>query len=220
MPSKYKAGVYKILNTISGKWYVGSSSFCFRRFNQHKTALRGGYHQNKHLQNSWIKYGEDAFKFEMVLFCEPKLIRFYEQLILDKLQPQFNQSKSAYAGIPIGATLTKEHKEKVGKASSKMWEDKEYRSKVTAAINLSMNDEECKKRSQRTKLLWENKEYREKAIASRKGKAYSKGYKCNPEQIENRRKAARISNMKRNYGDVWQQEYIRRYPEHLGDLNA
>jgi hypothetical protein len=80
--------------------------------------------------------------------------------------------------------------------------------------------EECQKKSDRVKALWATPEYRERAIAARKGNAYNKGYKCTPEQVENRKKAGRISNMKRNYGVAWQEEYARRYPEFVGDLDG
>ena len=82
------------------------------------------------------------------------------------------------------------------------------------------SDKERSMRSERTKKLWGDPEYRERAISVRKGKAYNKGYKCTEEQILNRKKAARISNMKRNYGEQWKDEYARRYPEHVGDLNV
>lgn len=84
----------------------------------------------------------------------------------------------------------------------------------------SYSDEECKRKSDRVRALWATPEYREKATAARKGKAYNKGYKCTPEQVENRRKAARISNMKRNYGEQWKVEYAKRYPEFVGDLDG
>ena len=80
--------------------------------------------------------------------------------------------------------------------------------------------EECQKKSERVKALWATPEYREKAIAARKGKAYNKGYKCTPEQVENRKKAGRISNMKRLYGCDWMVEYAKRYPEFIGDLDG
>lgn len=80
--------------------------------------------------------------------------------------------------------------------------------------------EECGKKSARVKALWATAEYREKAIAARKGKAYNLGYKCTPEQIKNRQRAGRISNIKRNYGLDWKEEYIRRYPEHSEDING
>lgn len=72
----------------------------------------------------------------------------------------------------------------------------------------------------KAKEVWARPGYREKVSAARKGIATNAGYKCSPEQVANRRKAARISNMKRNYGSGWQAEYLRRYPEHAGDLNA
>lgn len=85
---------------------------------------------------------------------------------------------------------------------------------------IAFTDEERKKKSERVKALWENPEYREKAVNARKGNAYNKGYKCTPEQIENRKRAGRISNVKRNYGDTWKVEYARRYPEFVGDLDV
>lgn len=88
------------------------------------------------------------------------------------------------------------------------------------ANGIAFSEDERMQRSERTKKLWADPSYREKAVNSRKGKAYSKGYKCTPEQTENRRKAGRISNMKRNYGAGWKEEYTRRYPEFAGDLNG
>ena len=87
-------------------------------------------------------------------------------------------------------------------------------------ITAVYSEKEIKNKSDRTKTLWANPEYREKAIAARKGKAYNKGYKCTPEQVENRKKAGRISNMKRAHGDDWKTEYIRRYPTYVEDLNG
>jgi len=85
---------------------------------------------------------------------------------------------------------------------------------------IAFTDEERKKKAERTKALWANPSYREKSINARKGNAYNKGYKCTPEQIENRKRAGRISNIKRNYGDTWKVEYARRYPEFVGDLDV
>ena len=88
------------------------------------------------------------------------------------------------------------------------------------ANGIAFSEDERLQRSERTKKLWADPSYREKAVNSRKGKAYNKGYKCTPEQTENRRKAGRISNIKRNYGEGWKEEYTRRYPEFVGDLNG
>lgn len=82
------------------------------------------------------------------------------------------------------------------------------------------SEETHAKKSAAAAALWKDPEYRARAVAARKGNAYCKGYKCTPEQVENRKRAARLSNMKRNYGVAWKEEYIRRYPEHAEDVNG
>ncbi len=74
------------------------------------------------------------------------------------------------------------------------------------------------KKSAAAAVLWKDPEYRVKAIAARVGKGGPIGFKCNPEQVANRKRAARLSNMKRNYGSSWKEEYVRRYPEHAEDV--
>lgn len=214
------AGVYRIQNSVSGKFYIGSSKNIRTRILQHKATLKRGKHQNQHLQNSWTKYGESAFAFTTVLICAPEQVRFYEQLLLDGLLPEYNQTTSAFSGIPIGSVLTEEHKAKVKKASKQLWQLPEYREKVTNAINAAMTTSERQLRSERTTKLWANPEYRELSVAVRKDHSWNKGYRCTPAQVENRKKAARISNMKRNYGEDWKKEYEKRYPEYIGDLNG
>lgn len=214
------SGVYAIENMVSGNTYIGSARLLRRRFAQHLTALKKQRHQNRHLQYAWNKYGAEAFKFRILFVCAPEAMQFYEQRCLDVLKPAYNQSKSAYSGIPVGAKLSVKHRNKIGAVSKQLWASNDYREKVTSAINQAMTEEEKNKRSMRTKVLWANPEYRAKAIQVRIGRSWNKGFKCNATQIENRRKAARISNMKRNYGDVWKQEYVRRYPQHSSDLDA
>ena len=76
------------------------------------------------------------------------------------------------------------------------------------------------KKSAAVAALWKTPEYHAKASAARRGNSFALGYKCTPEQVANRQKAARLSNMKRNYGAGWKEEYIRRYPEHAEDVNG
>jgi group I intron endonuclease len=214
------SGVYKIRNVTNGKIYVGSARVIKRRVSQHKVALKACKHQNSHLQHAWNKHGAEAFEFSIVLICAPEQLRFYEQRCIDYFAPAYNQSKSAYSGIPLGTVLTDEHKNKVRSASVANWKSLGYREKTVAAIRAAMDTDERAQRVKRTAALWADPEYRSKAVAVRQGNAYNKGYKCTPEQVENRRKAARISNIKRSYGVKWQEEYIRRYPQHMGDINA
>jgi group I intron endonuclease len=87
-----RSGVYQIRNTKNGKQYVGSSKDITRRFSEHRCELRKGKHHNKHLQNAWVLYGEDAFVFEIteLTACDQKILVEREQHYLDTLQPEYN----------------------------------------------------------------------------------------------------------------------------------
>jgi len=59
-------GIYKIINVINNKFYVGSAEDFTRRKRVHWWMLRRGTHANKHLQSAWAKYKEQAFTFVIV----------------------------------------------------------------------------------------------------------------------------------------------------------
>lgn len=59
-------GIYKIINVINNKFYVGSAVDLKRRKTRHFSELRTGKHNNRHLQAAWVKYGEQAFVFVVV----------------------------------------------------------------------------------------------------------------------------------------------------------
>ena len=59
-------GIYKIINILNNKFYVGSAVDLKRRKTRHFSELRKGNHKNGHLQAAWKKYGEQAFIFVVV----------------------------------------------------------------------------------------------------------------------------------------------------------
>lgn len=59
-------GIYKIINVVNNKFYVGSAVDLKRRKTRHFSELRNGKHNNRHLQAAWVKYGEQAFIFVVV----------------------------------------------------------------------------------------------------------------------------------------------------------
>ena len=63
-----KCGIYLIFNLVSGKRYVGSSINIYNRFHEHIHILKRNEAHNKHLQNSWNKYGEESFVFQVLEF--------------------------------------------------------------------------------------------------------------------------------------------------------
>lgn len=59
-------GIYKIINVVNNKFYVGSAVDFTARKRRHWWALRSQRHANKYLQAAWNKYGEESFKFLIV----------------------------------------------------------------------------------------------------------------------------------------------------------
>lgn len=89
----YAPGIYQIRNINTGQIYIGSSanrSGMGGRFAQHRLALRRKSHSNSRLQNSWNKYGEDVFAFEVIEFCQKNLTILREQYYIDNLNPYYN----------------------------------------------------------------------------------------------------------------------------------
>lgn len=67
-------GIYKIINVVNNKFYVGSAVNFSRRKTRHFSELRTGRHKNTKLQNAWNKYGERAFVFVAVEEVEDKAL--------------------------------------------------------------------------------------------------------------------------------------------------
>lgn len=59
-------GIYKIINVVNNKFYVGSAVNLRKRKSRHFSELRTGKHKNRHLLAAWNKYGEQAFVFVVV----------------------------------------------------------------------------------------------------------------------------------------------------------
>ncbi len=65
-----KPGIYRIVNLVNGKCYVGHTSNLKQRKNDHYKLLRHNKHKNNHLQDAWNLYGEINFIFEILEIIE------------------------------------------------------------------------------------------------------------------------------------------------------
>lgn len=89
--------VYRIMNMMTGHFYIGSTKKLSKRYHQHKEMLKSGIHKSKKMQEEYDKYGPDVFVLEVLLICNPKYLKYYEQQLLDELHHVFNTCKSAYS---------------------------------------------------------------------------------------------------------------------------
>ncbi len=71
-----RSGIYKIVNKINNKTYIGSAINLRHRWTDHRKHLRSGTHHSSHLQSAWNKYGEENFVFKII-----RVIHHKEMLI-------------------------------------------------------------------------------------------------------------------------------------------
>jgi group I intron endonuclease len=83
---KLKSGVYRILNMVNGKSYVGSSTDVKYRLWRHRHELREQRHENMYLQNAWNKHGENSFKLEILFYCDREHLLKREQEMIEYYQ--------------------------------------------------------------------------------------------------------------------------------------
>ena len=121
-------GIYSITCTINNIVYIGSTEISFkRRWKKHKQRLRHNYHENSYLQNSWNKYGEDNFKFEILEYCDILKQFELEQYYLDIRKPKYNFEAKV---IPFtGRIVPIEQRLKISKTLKKKYANGEIFSK-------------------------------------------------------------------------------------------
>lgn len=114
---KGKMGIYQIVNCINGKKYVGSSKDLYKRGCAHFRALKGNYHSNCYLQNTYNKYGKEIFKFEVLEFVKTIEELLSKEQYYIELYNVCNKDKGY--NLVVDATrniLSEESKKKISKA--------------------------------------------------------------------------------------------------------
>jgi len=71
-------GIYKITNIINGKFYIGSSVQIEIRIKNHFKLLEQNKHPNPYLQNSYNKYGKNAFIWSILELTNEENLRIIE----------------------------------------------------------------------------------------------------------------------------------------------
>jgi group I intron endonuclease len=59
-------GIYKIVNSVTGEVYVGSSRSVANRIQKHMNDMTDRKHENKSLEELWHRHGAHTFSFSIV----------------------------------------------------------------------------------------------------------------------------------------------------------
>lgn len=71
--------IYKIINQVNDKFYIGSTNNQYERFRTHRNKLRKNKHHCAHLQAAWNVYGEEKFIFKVIeVLADERLLQAAE----------------------------------------------------------------------------------------------------------------------------------------------
>jgi len=142
-----QSGIYRILNIVTGKCYIGSASVLYKRRNQHLSKLRRSKHENEKLQLSWNEHGELNFSFEILLLCDKENTIMYEQICIDHYDScNDGYNKAPMAGGNAGMPRSDEWKKKIGlKHKDKILSD-EVKAKISKSLTGKVQSEETRKK--------------------------------------------------------------------------
>lgn len=102
-------GVYKITNTITGDFYIGSSKNVKRRWAKHKCQTTWNEHPNSLLYKDMQKYGVDKFSFEIIEEVEVDSLKEKEQQFIETLKPTYNNYRAKGLDIERQKDYQKEY---------------------------------------------------------------------------------------------------------------
>lgn len=88
------SAVYKITNTLTGDFYIGSSKNVTLRWACHKCPSSWKVQPNNPLYLDMQKFGIDKFRFQILAPVMPKYLKQVEQEFIEMLQPFYNKINS------------------------------------------------------------------------------------------------------------------------------
>ena len=85
------SGIYKITNTVTNDFYIGSSKNVKLRLAHHKCKSKWKQHPNSPMYLDMNRYGVDKFEFEIIAEVEIDSLKEAEQEFIETLKPTYNQ---------------------------------------------------------------------------------------------------------------------------------
>lgn len=86
-----KGYIYKIVNKVNNKVYIGQTYDISKRKSEHFNDLKNNRHSNQYLQNAWNKYGGENFELIIIEKCDLKDMDEREIYWIKHFNSMYNQ---------------------------------------------------------------------------------------------------------------------------------
>ncbi|WOF33042.1 NUMOD3 domain-containing DNA-binding protein (plasmid) [Bacillus subtilis] len=169
--------MYVIKNIKNNKCYIGMSMNIERRKSLHFSGLRANRHENERLQNSFNKYGENNFEFEIIIqndkFTKDELFHLEQMFIkiFNTIDRDIGFNLTLGGKGSLGWKMPKEERQRRAEA---------YKGEGNPFYGKSHSKESIERKIKNTNYSFtQSKEYRDKISKSMKGKIFSKEHSMN-----------------------------------------
>ena len=121
------SGVYKITNTVTGDFYIGSSKDVKNRWSAHKCPSTWKKCPNNPMYLDMQKYGIDKFDFQILEEVEPDSLKEKEQKFIETLNPTYNNRNANGLNVERKKEYQKEYNKEYEKSDKRKEYIKEYK---------------------------------------------------------------------------------------------
>ena len=124
------SAVYKITNTVTNDFYIGSSKNIKHRWTDHKCPSKWNEHPNNPMYLDMRKYGVDKFVFEILEVVEEGSLKETEQEFIETLKPTYNQMNANGLDFERCKKYQKKYQKEYQKSDKYKKYQKEYQSQL------------------------------------------------------------------------------------------
>ncbi len=121
------SAVYKIVNTVTGDFYIGSSVDVMRRWKEHRALSTWKQYPNSLLYKSMQEYGLDKFRFQILAPVMEEYLKQVEQEFIELLKPTYNNYNAKGWNIERIKAAHKKSKNKYSQSEKGKLYQKKYR---------------------------------------------------------------------------------------------
>ena len=120
------SGIYKIINTVTNDFYIGSSKNIKNRWAKHKSKSTWKQCPNNPMYLDFQRYGLDYFVFEILAEVESEKLKEKEQQFIKTFKPTYNNYNAKGLNVERRKETHKKAQKKYEKTEKRKKAKKEY----------------------------------------------------------------------------------------------